>query len=996
MSKLRLNQKNQVHLLSKTTIALLFIVAGLAIYFLTPTSNSLEEKIASGQSPEVSLVYLNELEKVHPDDPMIPYLKAKIYYDKGRYNDVMEILAPAVVENSRNRTADTYILYIKTKIALAGSIDNESRKETLDKVRAEIKAFSVKDLTDEQLFELSDISLSVGLADSAYDFLKRVKIQNSGHQKRMYALAVRSGNFREASKYLYDIFIEEQSLENAEALFSLYLQSTDPSLFKDFVSEYKGKLIDDPEFLKKEINTANRLGLYDLSLSFQEKICSVEPSEDNFRKLARIMINRGDLESAVKIYTSLNEKYPKLEYLDKLHDLYAWRSDLENMQMISLKKLDYEIPQKDLRSGLSESRALADMESMLKFYDRLYENKGLVSDEYKDFVDCSEKFYGTEETLSRVEKLLEKHPRNAQLLSDNLRLYSYNCDYENTILAFESLIKVRKPEIFEAKIASNAYVMTGRETEALKAMIMPDDWVNADDEYLDITASLAWCCSDRKLSAKVQNTLLDRESSVVNTYYLVNSIEKVNSDNASRLLDLYRTKKDEVLLYELLNYGLSCDPKFLDTVFETISSEPVYGSNGVLSYRAARAISLKKYKEAKSLYEQMIKNDPKSVEGIDGLCNLALLTNRTDEARSLYKKYRLAFARNPSSYLVAANLAQAIGYNKESLMWYRKYLEGNSNPDLMTILAIATLYEEQGEVDRAYKIRKYAVSKKTDDLLKLEDQNVTLSSLVATFIGIEKSQHLMKTTLKDSDNVSVPLQYYLSVLLSQNRVLESVTLKNSRNAVNLELPDYQELLIAIKTNDRQKIEHLLEKGSGIEKPLIYDGLKKLNRTYDAYDLAIKNIGKTGKASDAALRSLAASDRAAMHRSVKGTYTAIPKWGVRSEELSYHAPYAYGEYLIASMYQSSDAPDALDRSSIADEKRLKGEISYSANEKYTFIAKADFADGAGDNRNGILTRFEFKFDPRFEFALEGALNQHSTLSHMMSVLGKDSYAGATVS
>ena len=164
------SSKNHIHLLSKTTIALLVTATAAAVYFLTPTSTSLEEKIAKAQSPEVSLAYLNELEKVHPNDPMLPYLRAKIYYDKGNYNEVMELLAPQIKEDPKKRSADTYILYIKTKIALAGSINNQSEEATLNEVRAEIKAFHVKDLNDEQLRELSDIALSMGMPDTAYEY----------------------------------------------------------------------------------------------------------------------------------------------------------------------------------------------------------------------------------------------------------------------------------------------------------------------------------------------------------------------------------------------------------------------------------------------------------------------------------------------------------------------------------------------------------------------------------------------------------------------------------------------------------------------------------------------------------------------------------------------------------------------------------------------------------------------------------------------------------
>src|SRR5574344_3125144 len=104
-------KRKKVHLLSTSAIASLIGVTVAAIYFLTPTSLSLEEKIASTQSPDVSLAYLRELESTHPNDPMIPYLKAKIYYEKGNYNEVMRPLAPQIVDDPKGRSIDIYLLF---------------------------------------------------------------------------------------------------------------------------------------------------------------------------------------------------------------------------------------------------------------------------------------------------------------------------------------------------------------------------------------------------------------------------------------------------------------------------------------------------------------------------------------------------------------------------------------------------------------------------------------------------------------------------------------------------------------------------------------------------------------------------------------------------------------------------------------------------------------------------------------------------------------------
>ena len=93
------NNRKQTRLLNKTTVALLAAGAAGAVYVLSPSLTALEKKISDTNSPEVSLTYLQELERINPDDPMIPYLKAKLLYEKGNYNEVMDLLYPEIKED---------------------------------------------------------------------------------------------------------------------------------------------------------------------------------------------------------------------------------------------------------------------------------------------------------------------------------------------------------------------------------------------------------------------------------------------------------------------------------------------------------------------------------------------------------------------------------------------------------------------------------------------------------------------------------------------------------------------------------------------------------------------------------------------------------------------------------------------------------------------------------------------------------------------------------
>ncbi len=190
------NQKRKsAPLLSKTTIAILIVGAVGAVYVLSPTSTTLEKKISDTSSPEVSLNYLQELEKLNPDDPMIPYLKAKLLYEKGNYNDVIELLAPEIKEDPDHRALDTFILYLKTKVALAGTIDNKSKEKTLTEVNAELNALLNRNFTTEQIKEIVKICYQIPDVEKAYTYICKIENPDYETMNEIYSLALQTGHY---------------------------------------------------------------------------------------------------------------------------------------------------------------------------------------------------------------------------------------------------------------------------------------------------------------------------------------------------------------------------------------------------------------------------------------------------------------------------------------------------------------------------------------------------------------------------------------------------------------------------------------------------------------------------------------------------------------------------------------------------------------------------------------------------------------------------------
>ncbi len=988
-------KRKKVHLLSTSAIASLIGVTVAAIYFLTPTSVSLEEKIASTQSPDVSLAYLKELEKTHPNDPMIPYLKAKIYYEKGNYNEVMRLLAPQIVDDPKGRSIDTYILFLKNKVALAGSIDNQDDVKTIEQIKSELDVFIHRDFSNEQLFEITDLCLAISDPKRAYQYLKKVENPSQKTKERLFNLALQNGLYEDAVFYKRQECLNNETLDNYKELFNLYLQASSPELYKNFIDTYKGSLRENPEFIKAQIDTANRLGLYDDSLDLLEKLCVIDSSEENLELLATACVSQGKLDKAALILQRIVSQNKSYEVVRRLHDIFMWQGDIENSQATSLMLLDLNPTYEDLTRGISESRSLADLENMSVFYHKMVEQDLVSPDLYNDCIDTIEKNDGTNKTIEVVLGLIKLDPKSDVLLGHKLRLYSYLNDYKTVGQTYFEIAKLRPVLPNEALYAADAFIMIGEDKQALKALTTVKNWQELDDNFVQEVATLAWTCDDRNLSLVAQNILLDRTSVVANSYFLVNSIGPVNKENLDKLIKFYEVNNDENVMLELLSYAsTNSDYELLEKLIDLTKDKPLYVSDALLPYRANILMRQRDYVEANKIYTMMLKRNPHNIEAIDGLANIALITDDLPRARKLYKQYSSLFESNPNAWLVAANLADTLGFKIDSKYWFEKYLSNVKNLELSVLLSYASLVEESGYVDKAYKIRQYIAKQKTKELMELPDDEITLSSVVATLLSQDKARAVIERKLKDKQTDSLA-SIYIATLLDANEV-KGVLYKRARTALSkATLTDTQEIVLAVRAKDKKKIEALLQKGVGISDANRYEALSRINRRLEAYRLATSTIGTHNKADDVVLRDRAAADSVNYSRSLQTLFTTVTKWGVRRYEEIYHAPYKLGQYTLNTSYQTSHAPSVLYTSKVEAEKRLQASVSLEK-EKYTLIGSVDLADGAGNDRYGVKGELLYNLTERYSLGFAVGLNQHSTLSNMMMLLGKDNYAEASLS
>ncbi len=152
-------------------------------------------------------------------------------------------------------------------------------------------------------------------------------------------------------------------------------------------------------------------------------------------------------------------------------------------------------------------------------------------------------------------------------------------------------------------------------------------------------------------------------------------------------------------------------------------------------FQAQLAIDNLDPEKAKTLYNKILDKEPSNVSAISGLMWLAINSQDQGALATLYSRYKLSFKGEEELWLSFATSAQILGHIKESELWYQQLLLNTEKPDVAVLINFAAMLELQGRYDTAFKLRHFVATQLSEELLRLEDGDITYRSLIALFMG---------------------------------------------------------------------------------------------------------------------------------------------------------------------------------------------------------------------------------------------------------------------
>lgn len=983
--------KSRVRLLNKMTLGILLVVTLLALWLVAPSRLILVELISRSTSSQVSLSFLQQLYKSQPDDPQILKLIVINHFNLGDYDDVELLLGNGIRNNLANQDPELVVIYLQS-LLLKGKRDDDAVLAQQQNVRQILfQLTSPSNANTAQ--ELASIALQVGMPQRAFQFqYPHLKDSQTG-RKMLIDLALQSGDLTSAVELQRQVFNTEQTLENAEKLMSEFTSSFNPQMSASFFRQYEGELIHNTEFLKLVIAHSQMIGNYQVALDFALKVAEEEPSADHYAKEVELAIQLDQLPLAIASLNTAISYDDRREFYSQLHQLYVWQDEIDNAQRISLILLTRHPSLSEVRVGIKESQALGDIESEATFFRYLVNQNQIEPVEYARWFNAVEKGFGTPEAIVQVEGLLKHRPKDNQLWSHLIRLYHYQSDYSYVVSASEQLRQLRSFTVKEASTIADVYIMLGQGKLALKTLISPINWSASDDQYIATVSSLAWQQSDKATLLQAQRVLIARRSENIDGYKLLRVMHPLSADNLRELLAIYQIHQDSDLLLESLRYLAQLgDINLFKQALALADADPNLKDELELLFFHAQLAGLEgKPLEARDYYVRILERSPQNKDALIGLFWLTLDSQDTTSLTQLYQQYRLPMQDNPDFWLVFGSTSQALGKWSEAEFWYRKILRKEGESNTSVLLNYASLLDSQGKTEKASQLRGYLLTKKSQQLMSLDDNQVTYRNLIAMYLGQPVSAKMVEALAVSKPSEAVTQELYGYLLADQN--IQRIQFWQYRAAFSqYVLPDWQQLSIAIQTGDKAKVDQLLETSMTLSAVDRHSALSLVGKNQQAWALGQKNIGRLNDdTQNSALRQSQVQLHPSKNHSVQAQMDNITHWGVSRYSLNYYQPNQHGYWRLGNTFQQADTPDIIASTPIDDEFRLIGRYTYQFDVGQWSIG-ADLADGVGDQRLGFLFEYQQQLDRRLSGRFTLGLNNHSEASQLMNIAGQDSLIG----
>ncbi len=558
------------------------------------------------------------------------------------------------------------------------------------------------------------------------------------------------------------------------------------------------------------------------------------PNQELLRLLLSTFLGANDLQNAFEVAKKGAEIYSNDPYWWEWYGkLASWLGKTEEAMEANLKLIEL----RPVREGIVETFKLALSTNRYDFAVNLIRKHPWLIEDLKP-----EEIYfiffnagRIEEFIKLAEELYRKEKKDEYLYYIALAQVRYG-KYKQAREYMEKLEAIRPLKLEEVILYSDIILSERKQKQAYELLKRYFGKIESDKEelyilYLRRLSELAWINQDIETSAKASEMLHKMGKASKDDYirlYTYYSLKK-NYTKAIEYASIgYRKSRNEYL-FTLWVEGLSAlaDWKGIVDAYREYDREKFLANSYLTAIYTRAVYMLGRRQEARQIILHSLKANP-SLSLLSNAIYIAvgfhdrelidyLIRNFSSEERMLPKEFALLYMSKQDGYKAKRLLDQIKEKDKEELLLYSYAL------NLM------------GRTEEANMIRYTLVRDVLKDGKVREDPDELRIPLMSG-VGILPSYYMQDLLAKAREELrpEIWLNIYLSHLFVNNFYEEIEYLKNIKKA---KLEPWMELNLALRNNDRERINQLLEEMADI---LPYRDVVESYRRLGQYGKAVEH------------------------------------------------------------------------------------------------------------------------------------------------------------
>jgi len=470
------------------------------------------------------------------------------------------------------------------------------------------------------------------------------------------------------------------------------------------------------------------------------------------------------------------------------------------------------------------------------------------------------------EAAEALNEVMRRHGETAWRLRELARLHERHLQHLEALTAWERFaIRIgRTSEETLARIDLQWRLGERDAAAALAQQLAETDFRGpATDRQASLLAEIGWRYR-RPAIAELARPLLagvaDEEQRLRQARRAINALEEAGQPAQARRAASAQWQRSGSAEFALIAWRLAIDTG--DTAaaerWLTIASadETLITTAGYWTLRAAQALQRGESDAARTAYAQALVLSPLDPEANGGLLWLAIGNDDAPSLGRLLDTRLDQLERVPTLWPAIAVAHLAAGRAAASLPWFERALQ-SVGTDYALVLSWADALERSGQLERARGVLAWAIDRLRPLLVDgIVGQEASLvrqyGQVLARYGRADDNEAWMRLMLASDPDWSEASRIWredmaIAWLMSTERHEHARLIMARRHAARLATPVWQDLALALRVQDRQRIRAMLESGAQLSAGNRMRALRAVGRDAEAFALAMRTLAAPGGA-----------------------------------------------------------------------------------------------------------------------------------------------------